>query len=475
LEGLEVSEIRLSQLERTARIDSEFYKKGNILTSKVLSDKFSVPITNFVGVSDGNHMTISDSYVDDGGIPYYRGSDIYNFFIEQSPSPLRIDEKIFNVSNMKRSHLKEGDVLISIVGAIIGNLSLVKTNAKATCSCKLAILRPKENVSELIAIFLKSEFGQNQIQKFKRGAAQTGLILEDFDQILVPKQIFLLNSIIEKLVGLSYKKLEDSYCAYSRAESLLLSEIGFDGFVPSADNINTKNYSESFLSSGRLDSEYYQPKYEQYEQAVLGCSLGHTLIQDEFVPVKEGANLTKSEYKYIEIGDVNVGDGSCNYTIRPTEELPANAKYLVQKGDLLISKVRPNRGAVTIIPFDEPDLIVSGAFTVLRAKPKSVFSNETLKVLLRTSVYKDWLLKFNVGTQYPVIKDEDILNLPIPKISAEKQLEISTKIKEAEVMRHKSESLLEIAKRAVEIAIEQDEIIAERYIQDECQKIGVSL
>ena len=35
-------------------------------------------------------------------------------------------------------------------------------------------------------------------------------------------------------------------------------------------------------------------------------------------------------------------------------------------------------------------------------------------------------------------------------------------------MRRKSESLLEIAKRAVEIAIEQDEAIDEKYIQDEC-------
>lgn len=80
-----------------------------------------------------------------------------------------------------------------------------------------------------------------------------------------------------------------------------------------------------------------------------------------------------------------------------------------------------------------------------------------------------------MGTQYPVIKNEDVLNLPIPKISAEKQSEISTKIKETEIMRHKSKSLLDITKRAVEIAIEQDEPIAEKYIQDECMRLGVVL
>lgn len=441
-----------------------------------MANKNSSPITNFVDVSDGNHMTISDSYVDDhNGIPYYRGSDIYNFFIEQSPSPLRIDDKTFNVPNMKRSHLKKGDVLVSIVGAIIGNLALVKTNERATCSCKLAILRPKKHASELIAVFLKSEFGQNQIQKFKRGAAQTGLILEDFDQILVPEKIFALEPIINKIIGIAFNKLEHSKNVYSAAENILLSEIGLDGLLQNAENINIKNFSNSFLSSERLDPEYYQKKYEQYENAVLNGPLGYEMIQDEFVPVKEGLNPVKAEYKYIEIGDVNVGDGSCNYTTRSTEELPANAKYMVQKGDLLISKVRPNRGAVTIIPFDEPDLIVSGAFTVLRAKSNSNFSNETLKVLLRTNVYKDWLLKFNVGTQYPVIKDEDILRLPVPKISLGKQLDISTKIKEAEVMRHESEALLKIAIRAIEIAIEQDEKISEKFIYDECLRFGLNL
>lgn len=85
----------------------------------------------------------------------------------------------------------------------------------------------------------------------------------------------------------------------------------------------------------------------------------------------------------------------------------------------MISKVRPNHGAVAIIEFDDTDLIVRGAFTVLLEKSDSVFSNEALKVLLRTKIYREWLLKFNVGTQYPVIRDEDILGLPIPKVERE--------------------------------------------------------
>ena len=172
---------------------------------------------------------------------------------------------------------------------------------------------------------------------------------------------------------------------------------------------------------------------------------------------KSVSKKEKKIYNYIEIGDVNVNDGSVICNTINTEDLPANAKTEVKKGDILISKVRPNRGAVTIIDFEVENLIVSGAFTVLREKKTSIFSNETLKVLLRTELYKDWLLQFNIGTQYPVIRDEDILNIPILKIPKEVQDMITEKIKISQELRKQSEQLLKTAKRAVEIAIEEGE------------------
>ena len=161
---------------------------------------------------------------------------------------------------------------------------------------------------------------------------------------------------------------------------------------------------------------------------------------------------------------MNVGVGAASFNRVEIADLPDNAKNEVKRGDLLISKVRPNLGAVAIIDFDDTDLIVSGAFTVLREKPKSVFSNEVLKVLLRTKIYRDWLLQFNIGTQYPVIRDEDILNLPIPLIDSKTQSQISSLIQESFILKSKSEKLLEVAKQAVEMAIEESEEAAIKFI-----------
>ena len=94
LEGLEISEISNNSLERTLRLDAEFYSKFNLGQQKLFNDIGAQSLSNFATISDGNHMSISDNFVDEG-VPYYRGGDIYNVFIESTPSPLRIPKHNF--------------------------------------------------------------------------------------------------------------------------------------------------------------------------------------------------------------------------------------------------------------------------------------------------------------------------------------------------------------------------------------------
>jgi len=138
---MKLSIINKSRLERTFRLDADYYQSGYTDIEKVLLQKQNVySIIDICKVSDGNHMSIAEHFNYENGIPYYRGQDITDFFLE-NVSPVYISREIFNFPMMKRSHFNVGDVLVSIVGTI-GNLSLV-TNAviEATGSCKIAILR----------------------------------------------------------------------------------------------------------------------------------------------------------------------------------------------------------------------------------------------------------------------------------------------------------------------------------------------
>ncbi len=116
-----------------------------------------------------------------------------------------------------------------------------------------------------------------------------------------------------------------------------------------------------------------------------------------------------SKHNYLEIGDIDVGNGSSTSHVVAEEELPANAKIMAKAGDIVVSTVRPYRGAVSVLR--ENELLVSGAFTVLRQKGS--YPPQTLQALFRTDLYKEWLLKYNVGTSYPVIKDDDVLDIPM--------------------------------------------------------------
>ena len=280
----------------------------------------------------------------------------------------------------------------------------------------------------------------------------------------IPEFSKQFEDLVEVLYKQSVQLKSDSVAAYKRAETLLLETLGMADFSSSTEAINIKSFKDSFACTGRLDAEHYQPKYENFERAVISHPAGHTTIAAEFDLLKETSQQEKAGYNYIEISDVNVSEGTARFNRLEVSELPANAKQEVRRGDLLISKVRPNRGAVAIIDFDDTDLIVSGAFTVLREKTGSTFSKETLKVLLRTWMYREWLLKFNIGTQYPVIRDDDILNLPIPCIDVKTQTKIAALVQQGYAHKMEGERLLEAAKRAVEIAIEQDEAAALAYL-----------
>jgi len=376
-----------------------------------------------------------------------------------------IDEHSYNF--LKKSQVFGGEILINKIGSPGRVYQMPNLNMPVSLGMNLFMLRLSNDnhfTEEFIWAYFNSKFGKTIIKRKINGTVPLTIDKVAIKTLYIPNLSKKFQLKITDLISNSHQKLEDSKKLYKQSEQLLLKELDLLDFKPSKENIAIKSFSESFGDSGRLDSEYYQRKYDDIERNISDNS-NATFIKDEFIYIKTKFDKSKDGYNYMEIGNVNVSDGTniSNYVL--TQNLPANAKINVLNGDLLISTVRPNRGAITIINTDKTDLIVSGAFTVLRKKENSKINTQVLQVLLRTNTYKELLLKYNVGTQYPVIKDEDVLNLIIPIIDNKIQTQIEQKIKESFKLKEESKQLLEVAKRAVEIAIEQDEDTAMEYIQ----------
>lgn len=466
MKGLEACELNRSKLENQFTIGSEYYKQEFVRIVDILN-KSTYPIKELKDctylITDGDHGA---TQYKDSGVLYLLSESVKEGYIDLNGGGIRyISNELHN--SLKRSVLRTGNVVVTKTGAYYGKSAVIPKNIiEANTSAHVAKIVVKDDVLNpyFLSTFLNSKYGYSQLRRRGIKVSRPEIKLIEFQDIKIPIPSMDFQEKIEQITlecQILLNKLSDEY---EKAESDLLKEISFKDYELSNRNINVKNFKKSFFGSGRLDAEYYQPKYEGIEEIIKSYKNGFTYIGKEFEQVKNTSKKTEGYYNYIEIGDINIGNGFATYNRIATEKLPANAKIEAKKGDILISKVRPNRGAVTIIDFDVENLIVSSAFTVLRKKEEGNFTNKTLKVLLRSKVYKEWLLKFNVGTQYPVIRDEDILNLPIPKITQIKQQEIANNIEQSQKVKEKTELLLDVAKQAVEIAIEQDEPTAINFI-----------
>ncbi|MCD8381012.1 MAG: restriction endonuclease subunit S [Lachnospiraceae bacterium] len=463
LEGLEVSVVPLGEIVSCERFDSEYYRKTlRSYQAKITSieHKTLEEIADFLIGPFGSAFN-TENYVENGKYRYVRGKDVKPFILANNDNRYVPKEDYFRLNKYA---LREKDILVSVVGTL-GNACIVTRNdLPAIFSCKSSVIRCRETNPYFLLAYLNCKNGKQLLARNERGANQKGLNLPDIQKLPVPIFSSDFQEVISNIVCLAYDKSANSGGEYHKAENLLLHELGLTDHTPSNEQISIRSIRD-IAQTGRIDAEYYQPKYDAFEKTIKEYENGYTTPGSSFELIKTKCLRDLPEYPYVEIGDIDIGTGSAEYHIIPTSKLPANAKIMTQKDDLIVSTVRPYRGAVAILK--ENDLLVSGAFTVLRSK--SCYPVQTLQVLFRTQLYKDWLLKYNVGTSYPVIKDEDILNIPIPVFKNEIHDRVKEYVCNSQEMIIRSKELLECAKRAVEMAIEQDEESAIQYLNSQLQ------
>ncbi len=370
--------------------------------------------------------------------------------------------------------LNKGDLLICRTNGnpkLVGKSALVAKDYPYVYEAHLFKIRPDANLinSETLAVYLNTSHGKSEIEKFSMQGNQANFSLAKFKEIRVPRFSIEFNSFIENIVNFSFSTLSESEYSYQQAQTALLTELGLNDWQPRHQLTFIKNYSDTEQAE-RFDAEYFQPKYEEIEQAIKQYSGGYSTIGEEFTQNKSTFKIDdKRTYQYVEIGSVNVSNGEISANEVIGEELPANAKRSLKKNDVIVSKVRTYRGAITIV--EESGYIGSGAFTVLRENGR--INKETLLAFLHSKPLLAWSLKPNTGTSYPVIIDDDILNLPMPLLPEAKQAEIQQKITESFNLRKQSKHLLESAKKAVEMAIEQDEQTAIHWLKNETKETRI--
>jgi type I restriction enzyme S subunit len=118
---------------------------------------------------------------------------------------------------------------------------------------------------------------------------------------------------------------------------------------------------------------------------------------------KEKASI--GEIPYIEIGNIDVN----NKKIIFTEKGAVNGSVYAPANSILISRVRPTRGAVAFI---DKKLAVSSAFTIIKPKPE--YNPKLLFYFLAwNKKFFDYLGEKQKGTNYPSVREKDVLEFEI--------------------------------------------------------------
>ena len=426
---------------------------------------------NFKYVPIGNTLTSSQYGVsikmneDNIGTKIYRMNEITNMLCDRNI--LKYAE--LNDNQISSFKLKDRDVLFNRTNSkeFVGRTGIFRKFSDENVVFASYLVRvnpdPKIVTPEYLTAFLNTKYGIIDIKRRARHSInQSNVNLEEVKRIEIP----LLCNQLQNGITLSFNKAFDliqaSEVVYHQAQTLLLTELGLADWQPKHQLTFVKNFSDT-KSTERIDADYFQPKYDEIVNAIKNYSGGWDTLDNQ-VHVKD-TNFNpdaETEYKYIELADIGRNGEITDCMMEQGEDLPTRARRKVATGDVIVSSIEGSLGSIALITEEYDRALCSTGFHVVQS---DVLNSETLLVLLKSRVGQLQLKKGCSGTILTAINRDEFSRIVVPLIEADKQAEIEQKVSESFNLRNHAEDLLEHAKRAVEVAIEQDEQAAIDWLE----------
>lgn len=451
LEGLEATEVRISEIENNFTIGSEFYSKANVaLIEKIKGCNYPVKKLSSICslITDGDH---SAPDYKERGILYLLSESIQAGYINKTIYRY-ISQSLHNT--LAKSALQANDVLVTKTGIYFGKSAVVPEGfPEANTSAHVGIMRLSDDTINpyYLSTFINSKFGYQQFRRRGIKATRPEIKLIEFNDISIVQLPQSLQIDVENLVKQSAELRKAAEDGYTSAESYLLECLGMQDFVANPDAYNIKTLKESFLESGRIDAEYYLPKYEDYTKAVSAYAGGVAPLNE--VCMIQDDNYTpeaKQTYRYIELADIGKSGDIIGCLCEKGEDLPTRARRLVLTGDVIVSSIEGSLGSCALITEDYNHALCSTGFYVVRS---SQINSETLLTLFKSEPIQQLLKKGCSGTILTGIGKQEFKQIPIPLIRPEVQAEIAQHIQRSFALRKEASQLLEEAKLSVEQAI----------------------
>lgn len=463
LEGLEASVLKLSEVlheNGKARIDSGFFSKAAIAAERRIEGLPNAKLGEITSTFRKGIFDIkADTYVEaNEGVQFVRIGDLKAGLIRKATTAWISH---FAHEAEKKTALKYGDLILSKTAyPAAAFVNIGECNASQdTVAVRLSAEGKRDFRTGFISAYLNALHGHALMARRFQGNVQQHLSLDDGKAVRVPKFSTTFQGRVHDLVVDADKKGDDVVAAQRRAEVALLAAFGLADWTPPEPLSYSARASDAF-AAGRLDARFFAPRI----QALLdilgrdGRNLGDLAAprRQKFRP------QDCATFDYIEIGDID-GAGAATSTSLACAEAPSRATWHVRPNDIITSTVRPIRRLSAQIAPEQDGYVASSGFVVI--DPQQI-APELLLTFLRLPVICELLDLYASASMYPAVTEAHILGLPFPEIDTAVETQVVANISEVRAVKSQATHLLEAAKRAVEIALEDGEVAAKAFLDE---------
>ena len=442
------------------RFDAEFFHPDYLNIQHQLEKISSHRLIDFQ-VKIRHPKEIRRDYVDDG-VLLIRGQNVRPLSIDLTFNPVYISEE--DAESLKENTIHYKDILITRSGTT-GHSAIYLENNSAISMSDVLIIQSGNLNPFFLTIFLNTKYGRTLIEKGRYGSVQTHIAPYFLYQIPMPIWD-TLPPVIEKIYLRSRSLTELSKTRYTEAQTLLLAELGLTDWQPKQQLTFVKNFSDTEIAR-RTDADYYQPKYDEIVNAIKNYAggwgaLGNLATLEKCFEVGSQA-YTEDGIPFVRVSNLSPFEITTEKYI--SKELYAEIEeHQPKQGEILFSK-DATPGIAYYLREAPEKMIPAGGILRLQNRTDRI-NNEYLTLVLNSILTQEQVNRDVGGSVILHWRPDQVAGTVIPILHQEKQAEIEQKVVESFGLRNQAKDLLEHAKRAVEIAIEQNEQAAIEWLED---------
>ena len=451
------STVKLSELEGAKRIDAEYYKPEYLSLLDHLRKVGCVPVKYVAFPARRKFKPEKEEYFD---------------YIEIAEVDLTTGEyntsKIIGGDAPDRAQwvVNKDDILVSTVRPIRNAVVIIKeVKENLVCSSGFSILHPKTIQANYLFLYFKMPFIARLLHRHTTATEYPAINWNDVlnTPIYVGSKEF--QTKISAMMENFFSLLKQSQSFFLQAEDLLLEELGLKDFKPKYEKTYTANLSDAF-SAHRIDAEYFQPAYEEVEKYLIKNFSAKPIKKLSFIEVTTGQYSEKyvdeSEgMPYIRGTDLKNGTINTDDLVYISPEDQIESKK-AKEGDVVVTRVG-TIGLSARVPKECEGGTISDNLIRLRFDQQKL-NSYYLTLFLGSPLGVNLMIKNSRGSVQQRLNQETLKEVIVPLLPLSTQQKIASLVQKSHEARRKAKEFLEIAKRAVEIAIEKNEEEAMNYI-----------